>query len=243
MAPGEVAFVLVAASAAFTLSAAAGLGGSLLLVPAMALVLGAKEGVALAALLLAMNNVVKLSAYRAWVPWRPSLVLAALTACGAALGARLLVDLPERWVVVAVLVSVVVAFGCERSATSRQRPATSRWRAAAYAAASGATSGASGTSGPLKGVAIRAWIDDRLGFVAAASVVSLVGDLVKSAVYLDAGVLQPASAGVLALAVPVMIGATLAGRRMNVAVGEKGYSILFWLVLGGYSGRLVLGLA
>jgi hypothetical protein len=41
--PLEVIFVLLAASAAFTVSAAAGLGGSLILVPALALVLGRKK--------------------------------------------------------------------------------------------------------------------------------------------------------------------------------------------------------
>ena len=51
---------LIAVAVSFTVSASAGLGGSLVLVPILALVLGTKEGVALAALLLAANNVVKL---------------------------------------------------------------------------------------------------------------------------------------------------------------------------------------
>jgi len=51
-----MALTLSAILASFTLSASAGLGGSLILVPALALVLGTKEGVALAALLLAGNT-------------------------------------------------------------------------------------------------------------------------------------------------------------------------------------------
>ena len=61
----EVAFALVVRAVSFTISASAGLGGSLLLVPSLSLVLGTMEGVALAALLLGANNVAKVAAYRA----------------------------------------------------------------------------------------------------------------------------------------------------------------------------------
>ena len=66
----ELAFGLLAAVAAFTVSATFGLGGSLILVPALSLALGTKEGVALAALLLALNNVPKCAIYRRTIPWR-----------------------------------------------------------------------------------------------------------------------------------------------------------------------------
>ena len=47
----------LAIPASFIVSAAAGLGGSLILVPAMMMAIGTKEGIAVAALLLACNNV------------------------------------------------------------------------------------------------------------------------------------------------------------------------------------------
>ena len=50
--------VLVLVYASFTISASAGLGGSLLLVPTLVVFLGSKEGIALAALLLASNNLI-----------------------------------------------------------------------------------------------------------------------------------------------------------------------------------------
>jgi uncharacterized membrane protein YfcA len=59
MDPAVLALTLAATVLAFVVSASAGLGGSLVLVPAYALVLGTKEGVALAALMLAGNNVAK----------------------------------------------------------------------------------------------------------------------------------------------------------------------------------------
>lgn len=56
--------VLVATFTALFVSSIAGYGGSLILVPALGAVLGVKEGVALAALLLGWNNVFKVIAYR-----------------------------------------------------------------------------------------------------------------------------------------------------------------------------------
>jgi hypothetical protein len=39
-----------------------------------------------------------------------------------------------------------------------------------------------------------------------------------------------------------MVIATFSGRRINFAIGERGYTTLFWAVMGGYTLRLVLGL-
>ena len=75
MDPIVAALTLVAVAASFAVSASAGLGGSLILVPTLALVLGTKEGVAMAALLLAGNNVVKVIAYRRSLPFRSAAVV------------------------------------------------------------------------------------------------------------------------------------------------------------------------
>src|SRR5918998_1275560 len=87
--------VLAAVAAAFTVSASAGFGGSLILVPALGLLLGTKSGTALAALLLAANNVVKVWAYRKTIPWRRAALLTIIIAVGTALGAILFVAAPE----------------------------------------------------------------------------------------------------------------------------------------------------
>jgi hypothetical protein len=39
-----------------------------------------------------------------------------------------------------------------------------------------------------------------------------------------------------------MTGATLAGRRLNSRLGERGFTGLFWLVMTGYTTRLAVGL-
>lgn len=229
---------LIAVAVSFTVSASAGLGGSLILVPILALVLGTKEGVALAALLLAANNVVKVFAYRETLPFRQSLVVIVLTAAGTALGALLLVSAPERVVTVAVIVSFGIALLAERLDLARLR----RISGPVLAVGSGATSGFSGTSGPLKGMAIRQLELDRAHFVGAASLTSLAGDATKATIFTEAGLLSADSFLVALAAVPLMLVATFAGRRINRSIGERGYTSLFWGVMAGYTLRLALTL-
>jgi uncharacterized membrane protein YfcA len=104
---------------------------------------------------------------------------------------------------------------------------------------SGATSGFSGTSGPLKGVAIRNLDLDRLHFVGAASLVSFAGDATKVAIFTDAQLLGAGSFGMAAIAIPLLAGGTAVGRRLNSRVGERGFAVLFWSVMTGYSIRLL----
>ena len=238
MEPWMMVLALIAVAVSFTVSASAGLGGSLILVPILALVLGTKEGVALAALLLAANNVVKVIAYRETLPYRKALVVIVLVAVGAGLGALLLVSAPERVVTVAVIVSFVIALLAERLDLARLR----RIGGPVLALGSGATSGFSGTSGPLKGMAIRQLELDRAHFVGAASLVSLAGDATKATVFTEAGLLSGDSFLVALAAVPLMLVATFAGRRINRSLGERGYTSLFWGVMAGYTVRLVLTL-
>ena len=234
MEPWMVAFTLVAVTVSFLVSASAGLGGSLILVPSLALVLGTKEGVALAALLLAANNVVKVIAYRKTLPFRKSIVVIILVSVGAWVGARLLVSAPVDLVTVAVILSFGFALVAERLQLKRVR----RVEGPVLAFASGATSGFSGTSGPLKGMALRQLDLDRAYFVGAASLVSLAGDATKAAVFTEAGLLTGDSLSVTILAIPLMLIATFAGRRVNFSLSERGYSYLFWAVMAGYTLRL-----
>lgn len=238
MEPWVFAFALAAAAVSFTVSASAGLGGSLVLVPSLALVLGTKQGVALAALFLAANNVVKVFAYRETLPFRKALVVIVLVAIGAALGARLLVAAPESVVTVAVIASFALALVAERLDLSRLR----RLGGPLLAFGSGATSGFSGTSGPLKGMAIRQLELDRAHFVGAASLVSLVGDVTKTAVFTEAELLSRDSFLLALTAVPLMLVATFSGRRINRTIGERGYTYLFWGVMTGYTVRLLASL-
>ncbi len=95
--------VLLLVYLAFAVSASAGLGGSLVMVPTLSLFLGSKEGVALAALLLASNNVFKIWAYRKTLPFRAAAVIVLMIIIGAAIGSSLLVRAPEGVVTVAIV--------------------------------------------------------------------------------------------------------------------------------------------
>jgi uncharacterized membrane protein YfcA len=231
------ATVLAAVTCSFFVSASAGLGGSLILVPTLSLLLGTKEGVALAALLLAANNLVKVAAYRRVLPLRAATGVAAISALGAFAGARLLVAAPERLVAVAVIVSLVTTFAAERRRIG-PRPTLAR----TLALASGATSGFSGTSGPLKGVAIRSLGLDRFHMIGAGALVSMFGDVTKTAVFADAQLLDASSVRLGLLAAPLMVAATFAGRQFTQNIGERGFGRLFWLVMGGYTARLIAAL-
>ena len=230
--------VLAAVAASFVVSSSAGLGGSLILVPALALALGTKEGAALAALLLAANNVVKVFAYRGTLPVRRSCLVVAATVVGALAGSLLLVAANERAVTVAVIVSIVATMLMEGLRLGRPLALL----APVLALGSGFSSGFSGTSGPMKGLALRALRLDRRHTVGAASVVSLFGDVTKTAVFTDAQLLGTGSYELALAAVPLMVTCTFLGRRLNSRLGERGYAVLFWSVTVGYAGRLVFAL-
>lgn len=227
--------VLTATFAAFTLSASAGLGGSLILVPVLALVLGPKEGVALAALLLGGNNVLKMVAYRSYLPFRAAGVVVISLVIGAAVGASVLVVVPGEYVAIGIVGSFIVSLIAEKEGWSLSQKLSAPF----LSFAAGATSGFSGTSGPLKGVALRNLRLDRRHLVGGASLASFAGDATKTAVFAEAGLITASSLQVMVLAVPLMVLGTLMGRRINHRIGETGYAMLFWSVMAGYSIRVV----
>lgn len=226
--------VLALVFASFTVSASAGLGGSLLLVPTLALFLGPKQGVALAALLLASNNVAKLGAYRRTLPWRAAAGVVALVVVGAIMGSTLLTRAPAELVTVGIVTMFATSLVAERLNLASVRTGF----APLAAFASGASSGFSGTSGPLKGLAIRNLNLDRRHFVGAASLASFAGDAAKTAIFADAQLLSRASLWLAMSAVPLMALGTLLGSKLNEKAGEHTFAVLFWTVMAGYSLRL-----
>ena len=228
--------VLTAITIAFLVSASAGLGGSLVLVPVLTLALGAKSGISLAALLLAGNNIVKLWAYRRTLPLRASATVTLCTLVGAVIGSRLLVILPEQGAQAIVVFSLALALLAERWELRALRASLG----SSSAVLAGAMSGISGTSGPLKGVAVRALGLDRMHTIGAAAMVSAASDLTKTAVFAEAGLLGRDELQLALLSIPLMIAATFAGRQFAMTIGEKGFARLFWIVIGGYTVRLML---
>lgn len=233
--------VLAATAVALFISSAAGYGGSLVLVPALSLILGPREGIALAALLLAVNNVVKVGVYRQTLALREGWPLVAVTAVGVLLGSTVLLVVPEGWLVVGIIAMAVVSLAAEvvgDRVALRGVAGAKRRSAVPLMAASSVLSGASGSSGPLKGLSIRHLGLPRLEHVGLASVVSLVGDVMKTGVFASAGILPELSPAVLAASLPMMPLAAWAGWRFNAAVGEQTFRWVFWGVVGGYGLRL-----
>ncbi len=89
-------------------------------------------------------------------------------------------------------------------------------------------------------MAIRQLSLDRRHFVGAASLASLVGDATKTAVFAGGQLLSGSAVVLAVLALPLMLLATFGGRKINHAIGEAGYSALFWTVMAGYTARLVI---
>ncbi len=130
----------------FTISASVGLGGSLLLVPAMILAFDTKSGIAIAAILLSLNNVGKVYAFRATIPLKAALPIVFITMFGAATGATALLVVDEIWVDLAVMAMIFSTLVFEVGQLKWARKINSHL----MAYFSGCTSGFSGTSGPLK---------------------------------------------------------------------------------------------
>ena len=184
----EPVIVLAVTFVALFVSSIAGYGGSLVLVPALAAVIGPKEGVALAALLLGWNNVFKVVAYRRTLALRQGWPLLAVTAIGVWVGARLLIESSDRTIVWAIVIVTVASLVLELT-VDEARLRTRRHVAVPAMAGASVLSGISGSSGPLKGVAIRALSLPRLEHVGVAATVSLVADALKVELFAEAGIL------------------------------------------------------
>jgi len=234
---------LITAFLSFVVSASAGMGGSLILVPALAIMFGGKTGIVLAALMLGGNNIFKVIAYRKSIPVKQSLFLVLAAMLGALIGASLLLDAPEILVDIGVVAALIIAFGFElRSKSERlhyQNENRFRKRLSPFFAFfGGASSGFSGTSGPLKGIALRSQNFDRFHLVGAASLVSLCGDFTKTVVFFNNGNYAGETIMWALAAIPVMFLGTTLGKNVNRELGERYFALVFWFVMASYGVRL-----
>ncbi len=230
--------ILAATFVSLFISAVAGYGGSLVLVPTLAAIMGPREGIAFAALLLAGNNVCKVVAYRKTLALRQGWPLIAVTAVGVSVGARLLVASSDRlivWTIVAVTIATLVVELVAGETVLRHR----RHMAVPAMAAASMLSGVSGSSGPLKGIAIRSLGLARLEHVGVAASVSLVADVLKVEFFASAGLLADVDVRTVALALPMMPVSAWVGREVNRRVDESAFRWIFWTVVGGYTMRMV----
>ena len=67
----------------------------------------------------------------------------------------------------------------------------------------------------------------------------LVGDLTKTSIFVHARILDGQALLVFALALPVMVFGTATGFRLNRRLGETGFAAFFWMIMAGYSIRIL----
>ncbi len=232
------AVVLLVTFTSLFVSSIAGYGGSLILIPALGALLGPKEGVAMAALVLGWNNVFKVIAYRRTLAVKKGWPLIIVTAAGAFVGASLLVSAPETLVLWSVIGVTVISLGIELFASE---PVHRAMTSASVPLMAGAAviSGFSGTSGPLKGVSIRSLGLPRLEHVGLASLVSLVGDVLKVELFAQAGLLPRIEWYLVVAVLPVMPFAAWVGRHVYERIDEATFRWVFWSVVGAYTLRMM----
>src|SRR5215207_7503544 len=94
----------------FLVSASCGLGGSLILIPALTLLFGIKESIIISSILLGLNNLVKVYFFRQHIRFKPILWIMLFIFAGSALGAVLLLRIDEKIVAFILLGHVIFSF-------------------------------------------------------------------------------------------------------------------------------------
>lgn len=228
-------FILIFLS--FLVSASAGMGGSLLLIPTLSYFIGIRDGIIISALLLGLNNCVKIIAFRKYIRFKTISWLMLFMLLGAIPGSLLMMAINEQLLAVILFGNIIFAFIIEKNAATGVRNKIS-W---GYSWLSGFCSGLSGTSGPLKGMAIKCIDLTKMEVVAAASVLSFAADSTKAIIYLsNQNPLTPANTNLLLVSTCMMPVATLLGRQINRKISDVAYDVLFFSILSGYVVRLAL---
>jgi len=204
------------------------------LIPAVSLLMGVKEGIVLNSLLLGINNIIKVWYYRKDVRLLDSLALLVPMALGTMIGAMLMLKLHEHVLAIFLLLNVCIAYGVQRYSSEELQQGTG----VGYAALSGLCSGLSGTSGPLKGLAVKCFHKGKSHVVATASLLSLVTDALKSGIYFSAGHSWHLNVYLLIASIAMMPLATGLGQKLNKGMSAKAYDALFYTVMSGYVVRL-----
>ena len=231
------ALVYILIFLSFLISASAGMGGSLLLIPTLSYFIGVRDGIIISSILLGLNNCVKIIVFRKYIRIKNIVYLLLFMLIGAIAGSLLMMKIEEDILAVILFINIIFAFIIEKNAATDVRKKIS-WM---YSGLSGFCSGISGTSGPLKGMAIKCLDLDKLQIVAAASVLSFATDSTKAIIYLSSyNPLVGNSFSLLLVSICMMPVATVVGKRINHKISNVAYDVLFFSILSGYAVRLIL---
>lgn len=231
------ALVYILIFLSFLISASAGMGGSLLLIPTLSYFIGVRDGIIISSILLGLNNCIKIFVFRKYIRLKNIVYLLIFMLTGAVAGSLLMMKIAEDILAVILFINIIFAFFIEKNAKSVVRKKIS-WL---YSGLSGFFSGISGTSGPLKGMAIKCLELNKLQIVATASVLSFATDSAKAIIYVgNYNPLAGNSFNLLLISICMMPIATILGKRINHKISDVAYDVLFFSILSGYAVRLIL---
>lgn len=204
------------------------MGGSLILIPSLAICIGTKNAIPIAAILLCLNNMVKINLYFQWINVKKTLILMIPIGLGALIGSLLMIKMNDTVVSIWLFVFLVLSFW------NTYHKNFSKLKLLFISFLAGLSSGFSGVSGPFKGLAIKNYFDDKFEVVAAASCISLVSDSVKSiSFFFNTNVYQ----NFLFLIFPAIIIMPLAsylGKKFNEILKQATFDHLFYVIMLGY---------
>jgi uncharacterized protein len=224
---------------AFVVSATCGFGGRLVLVPVLALWLGAPTAVALSSPVLTLNSLGKCVLLWRDIDWRRAgwMLLGAVP--GAYLGASALAALPAD--LAPRVIGVLLLLGVAVTLANRVRwPRLPAPALAAAGLAAGAASGVAGAGGPTRAVTLRGAGLSRAPLVATSAVVDIAMAAVNIPIYIQAGFIQPEHILIVVpLAITAWIGIAI-GRTLLHRITEPTYRIVFAAALSVACIRMAL---
>lgn len=236
--PSMDLLILIVLFLSFLLSASCGMGGSLILIPALSIVFGIKEGIMISSLLLALNNIFKLYFYQRQINWPKIGVLVVLMGLGSLLGALFMLELSPR--ILSIGLGILVVFSFLSHHKLKFNKSTHPLFGGFLSFIAGFSSGMVGISGPLKGLALKHFVTEKSVIVASAAAISLVSDSIKSVVFLQHSSVYLDNLSFIIMAFLIMPFASFAGKKINDSLSTKAYNTLFYIVMSGYVLRFVI---
>lgn len=234
----EWAVLLACGWLAATISGLVGFGGAVLLVPALAYVVGAKEAVPILTVAQLLGNLSRAGFGWREIQWRPALAFSAGAIPAGVLGARLFADLPASRLGQLIGVCLLGLVALRHTRLGRQTlPA---WTLAPAGAAVGFLSAIAGTAGPL-GAAIFLGLKLPPGaYVATEAVSAVFIHLAKGATYGHYALLTRHEAAQGVMLGGAMVLGSWTGRRLVGRIADDRYTRLVELLLVVTAAALIL---
>ena len=229
---------LVSIAGAFVKSVT-GMGYPLIAIPTLALAFGVETAVAVIAIPnAALNALLAFDVRKEWRRTRDLPALVATGLVGGVVGALVLVEAPERPLLIGLAISVL-AFVIQRlrAPAYALAPATTRRWAPWVGLAAGFSHGAVGVSGPIVALWFQGYRLPKDAYVLAVTLVFLVGGLAQLGVLVAAGVFGPSLFGATGVAMAATLAMIPIGRRVRDRLAGQTFDrlILALLLLSGLS--------